>query len=145
MMSNRISVSRPASILIAQALTSLLRTYRRFKDAKVGVYTIPFRFRGVGSTIRGEQTFDFESTLTTNLVFGFGSKYKEKIMLRLLVRQTDRVIGVNYAGKDYRNKNRSSRSTDFLSKINLSVNHSPHHYSYWYGLFVQTFIMEKLN
>ncbi|MEQ8582523.1 MAG: hypothetical protein RIC30_14890 [Marinoscillum sp.] len=50
--------------------------YSRYKGAKVGVYTVPFRLRGVGG--KGEP-FDFESSLslTANLVFGVGSR-KEK-------------------------------------------------------------------
>lgn len=50
--------------------------YSRYKGAKVGVYTVPFRLRGVGG---GGEPFDFESSLslTANLVFGVGSR-KEK-------------------------------------------------------------------
>jgi hypothetical protein len=48
--------------------------YPRFKGTKVLAYTVPFRLRGIGDN------FDFESSLslTSNLVFGFGSRYKRE-------------------------------------------------------------------
>lgn len=94
----------------------LLRTYRRFKDAKVGVYTIPFRFRGIGSTIRGEQTFDFESTLslTTNLVFGFGSKYKEESW-------SDFSVGLGLTSVNLDNSNSWATDNRSASALTLSV------------------------
>ena len=47
--------------------------YNRFKGTTVGAYSIPFRLRGKGDN------FDFESSLSlqANMIFGWGSKYKE--------------------------------------------------------------------
>lgn len=47
--------------------------YSRYKGTAVGVYTVPFRLRGVNGN------FDFESSLSlqANLVAGFGSIYKD--------------------------------------------------------------------
>jgi hypothetical protein len=49
--------------------------YSRYKGVAFGAYTIPFRLRGIGE---GDD-FDFESSLSlqANLVFGFGSVYKQ--------------------------------------------------------------------
>lgn len=43
--------------------------YKRYKGARVGAYTVPFRLRGIGDD------FDFESSLSlsANMIFGFGS------------------------------------------------------------------------
>lgn len=45
------------------------RLYSRYKGVKVGVYTVPFRLRGIGT-----KNFDFETALSlqSNIVFGFG-------------------------------------------------------------------------
>lgn len=50
---------------------SKTQTFRRFKGAKVGVFTVPFRLRGVGT----DSSFDFESSLSlsSSLALGFGS------------------------------------------------------------------------
>ncbi|WP_410220662.1 hypothetical protein [Pedobacter sp.] len=56
------------------------RLYRRYKGAKVGAYTIPFRLRGINS---GD--FDFETALSlqANVVFGFGQQTKQESWLDL--------------------------------------------------------------
>ncbi len=56
------------------------RLYRRYKGAKVGAYTIPFRLRGINSG-----NFDFETALSlqANVVFGFGQQTKQESWLDL--------------------------------------------------------------
>lgn len=51
--------------------------YSRYKGATVGVYTVPFRLRGIGDN------FDFESSLSlqANLVAGFGRRTNENSWL----------------------------------------------------------------
>ncbi|WP_167617712.1 hypothetical protein [Maribellus sediminis] len=48
--------------------------YKRYKGARVGAYTVPFRLRGIGDD------FDFESSLSlsANMIFGFGSYYNQE-------------------------------------------------------------------
>jgi len=48
--------------------------YSHFKGLSAGLYSIPFRIRNLGGS-----NFDVETSLSlqTNLVIGFGSKYKE--------------------------------------------------------------------
>ena len=48
--------------------------YKKYKGARVGAYTIPFRLRGIG------KDFDFESSLSlsANMIFGFGSYYSQE-------------------------------------------------------------------
>ncbi len=53
---------------------STKQLFQRYKGAKVGAYTIPFRLRGSGDN------FDFEASLSlqTNLVVGFGKKESQE-------------------------------------------------------------------
>ena len=53
--------------------------YSRYKGTTVGVYTIPFRLRGIGNN------FDFESSLSlqANIVAGFGSVKSESSWIDL--------------------------------------------------------------
>ena len=46
--------------------------YSKYKGVNAGVYTVPFRLRGIGRS-----NFDFESSLSlqANLVFGFGNTH----------------------------------------------------------------------
>lgn len=48
--------------------------YSKYKGAKVGAYTVPFRLRGIGS-----EDFDFETALSlqANVAFGFGKITQE--------------------------------------------------------------------
>ena len=54
--------------------SSTRRIYNQYKGASMGAYTVPIRIRDLGG-----QNFDFESSLslTANLVFRWGSRYKD--------------------------------------------------------------------
>jgi hypothetical protein len=70
--------------------------FRRYKGVSFGAYTIPFRLRSIG----GGDDFDFESSLSlqANLVFGFGSKYKQESWF-------DASIGIGLTGINLNDKN----------------------------------------
>ncbi|MCJ0743077.1 hypothetical protein [Pedobacter montanisoli] len=61
-------------------MTITNRLYQKYKGAKVGAYTIPFRLRGINS-----DDFDFETALSlqANVVFGFGQQTKPESWLDL--------------------------------------------------------------
>lgn len=61
---------------VFESITS--QVYSQYKGCIVGAYTVPFRLRNTGGS-----AFDFESSLSlqTNIVFGFGSKYKKESWL----------------------------------------------------------------
>lgn len=65
------------SMPINDFVQSVHPLYNAMKDPVIGLYTIPFRFRG------HSETFDFESSLAlqTNIVFGFGNRSKAESFL----------------------------------------------------------------
>lgn len=87
--------------------------YSRYKGAKVGVYTVPFRLRGVGA--KGEP-FDFESSLSlsANLVFGFGSRREKHSIADLSLG-----LGLTSIGLDSLNSEVSENRT--ASAFTLSM------------------------
>lgn len=70
------------------------KIYSRYKGAAFGVYTIPFRLRGIADD------FDFESSLSlqSNVVFGFGRRDKEESWF-------DASLGIGLSGVGLNNLN----------------------------------------
>jgi len=68
--------------------------YSRYKGTSVGVYTIPFRLRGI------DDDFDFESSLSlqANLVAGFGKRTSENSWI-------DLSLGIGLTGVNLTSKN----------------------------------------
>jgi hypothetical protein len=68
--------------------------YNRRKGWRVGVYTVPFRLRGIG------EDFDFESSLSllANLVWGYGNEYEP-------VSKWDFSVGIGLTGAKLTSKN----------------------------------------
>jgi len=85
--------------------------YSRYKGANVGTYTIPFRLRGIGSS-----EFDFESTLSlqTNVVFGFGTRYKKESWF-------DASMGIGLSGININSKNSKATDERTASAFTISI------------------------
>lgn len=86
--------------------------YSKYKGVAFGAYTIPFRLRSIG----GGDDFDFESSLSlqANLVFGFGSIYKQDSWL-------DTSIGIGLTGVNLNNKNSTVTEDRTASAFTFSL------------------------
>lgn len=84
--------------------------YPRYKGASVGVYTIPFRLRGIGAD------FDFESSLSlqSNLVFGFGATNSSSSSF-------DLSLGIGLTSINLNEKNSSVTSERTASAFTVSL------------------------
>lgn len=92
-----------------QQLTKPL--YRRYKGAKVGAYTIPFRLRDVGG-----DNFDFESSLSlqANLAFGYGNRTDQESWI-------DGSFGIGLTGVSLNDKNSLVTSDRTASAFTVSL------------------------
>lgn len=90
-------------------LTSPL--YRRFKGFSVGVYTVPFRLRGIGG-----KDFDFESSLSlqSNFIFGWGSVKSKRSWF-------DASIGLGVTGVNLNSKNSLVTQNRTASALTVSL------------------------
>jgi hypothetical protein len=86
--------------------------YSRYKGVAFGAYTIPFRLRSIG----GGDDFDFESSLSlqANLVFGFGSIYKQDSWF-------DASIGLGLTGVNLNSKNSNVTEDRTASAFTFSL------------------------
>lgn len=86
--------------------------YSRYKGVAFGAYTIPFRLRSIG----GGDDFDFESSLSlqANLVFGFGSIYKQDSWF-------DASIGIGLTSVNLNSKNSNVTEDRTASALTFSL------------------------
>jgi hypothetical protein len=83
--------------------------YSRYKGTSVGVYTIPFRLRGMNDD------FDFESSLSlqSNLVAGFGKRRSENSWI-------DLALGIGLTGVNLTSKNSNVTEQRTASAFTIS-------------------------
>lgn len=114
------------SMPINDFIQSVRPLYNALKDPVIGLYTIPFRFRGKS------KTFDFESSLAlqTNIVFGFGSRTKAESFLDVSVG-----VGLSSINLSVKNSNVSADRTASAITVSGGVLWKPTRFTN-IGLFI---------